>query len=226
MKYLAVDSDIDVANREALVWEKRAIGMERVDNMTDGIKKLMINEYLFFGINGGVIDFMPLLRTMSRATSSPIFIVTDNFSTQTEVNALENGADLYSRWHESTEDNILSVLANLSRKSERKASPRKVIIHGNLLLSPVQRSVYIKDREIELTRREFDLLHYFMINIEIVLSSESLYSHVWKNQCPEQADAVIKSAIKRLRKKITGTDEEGYIETIREVGFKFSVKND
>ena len=97
MIYLAVDSDVGLANSEAAVWKTtRGIGMERVDNMTEGIEKLLSNEYLYIGINSDAVDFMPLLRTMRSVTHTPILIVTGNFNTDDEVAALEAGADLYS----------------------------------------------------------------------------------------------------------------------------------
>jgi len=74
LKYLAVDSDIELAESEAVGWAKRGIVMNRVDNMTDGIKMLMTDEYLYVGINDDAVDFMPLLRTMRSITSTPILI--------------------------------------------------------------------------------------------------------------------------------------------------------
>jgi len=80
--------------------------MERVDNMTEGIEKLLLNEYLYVGINSDAVDFMPLLRTMRSVTHTPLLIVTGNFKTEDEVAALERGADLYARWHQTTEGSL------------------------------------------------------------------------------------------------------------------------
>jgi DNA-binding response OmpR family regulator len=221
MKYLAIDSDVALANREAAAWKQRGIGMDRVDNMTDALKKLMANEYLYVGINGDVIDFMPLLKTMSTITNIPLLIVTSRFTTETEVAALRNGADLYARWHKSTEDNIASVLAHVARKSDRKTPPQKIHICCDVVLSPFLRSVFVKNRRVELTRLEFDLLQYLMFNHDIVLTYQQIYSRVWGNEYEATADGIIKSTMKRLRKKI-GNDYRTYrmIENVRGIGFK------
>ncbi len=72
IKYLAVDSDVDLANYEACEWAKHGIGMERVDNMTAAIQKLKTGEYLYVGINDDAVDFMPLLlKTFSIAFCMP-----------------------------------------------------------------------------------------------------------------------------------------------------------
>lgn len=52
IKYLAVDSNVQLANSEAVVWLQRGIEMERADNIREAIQKLSINdEYLYVGIN-------------------------------------------------------------------------------------------------------------------------------------------------------------------------------
>ena len=72
IKYLNIDTDLDIAYAHADIWAERGIGIDRVDNITEGIKLLMRNDYLFVGINADVIDFMPLLSTMRSVTNNPI----------------------------------------------------------------------------------------------------------------------------------------------------------
>jgi DNA-binding response OmpR family regulator len=164
IKYLAVDGDEALAYSEACAWARRGIGMDHVDNMTDAIKKLMSDKYLYVGINGDATEFMPLLRTMSCVTDIPILIATNDCTTQKEVAALEHGADLYARWHKSSEDNMASVLAHVTRKSEVKVPTQKVFVHMDVLLSPFQRYVFVKNELLNLTQHEFDLFYYLMVN--------------------------------------------------------------
>jgi DNA-binding response OmpR family regulator len=222
MKYLAVDSNIELANSEAAVWAERGISMDRVDNMTEGIEKLMYRDYLYVGINSDAVDFMPLLSTMRGVTNTPILIVTSNFTTETEVAALENGADLYARWHENAEGNVASVLAHISRIAKRDTPPCKVMVHRNLLLAPSQRSVFVGNERIDLTRLEFDVLLFLMANHGIVLGYGQIYSAVWNEEYDEAANEVVRGAVKRLRAKISD-DAIGnsLIETVWGVGYKF-----
>jgi cellulose biosynthesis protein BcsQ len=70
IKYLAVDSNIELANREAEAWAKNGIGMERVDNMSEAIQKLMCyDDYIYIGINSDAVDCMPLLSMVDSRTN-------------------------------------------------------------------------------------------------------------------------------------------------------------
>ena len=222
-----IDSDLDIAYKHADIWAVFDVGIDRVDNMIDGIKLLMQGDYLFVGINGDAVDFMPLLSTMRSVTNTPIFIVTGSFSTEKEVAALNNGADLYARWHDTPEDNIASVRAHIARKTERHKTPHKVLVYRDLLVSPFQRNVFVGNEKIDLTRQEFDLLHYMMEHQRQVLTFEQIYRTVWNYEYEESANDVVRSAIKRLRKKISGEDSDNsYIKNVRDVGYKLSANFD
>lgn len=221
MKYLAVDSDIEFANRAAAVWKQKGIEMDRVNNMTEAITKLVNGDYLYVGMNGDVVNFMPLLRTMSTMTSIAILIGTGHFDTQTEVDAMHNGADLYARWHDTDEENVASVLAHIEKKSQQRITLQKVVINGSVILSPFLRTVFVKDRSVELTPLEFELLHYFMLNHGIALSYKLIYHKVWESEYDDGADEVVKSTVKRLRKKIDNEDAHpSMIENLWGYGFR------
>ena len=96
MKYLSVDRDAEFNDAHVVIWAERGFGCDRVETMTAAIQKLMENEYIVVGINSDNIDFMPLLKTMRSVTITPILIATGSFTTEQEVAALENGADLCS----------------------------------------------------------------------------------------------------------------------------------
>jgi DNA-binding response OmpR family regulator len=226
VKYLNIDSDIEIANIHAILWRERGIGFDRFDTMTEGIKKLLTNEeYLFIAINGDVTDFMPLLKTMRDVTNFPILIVTSRFTTEKEITALENGADLYARWHETPENNIASVLAHVKRLSERSKMTRpstEIMVYRNLLLNPAQHKVYIRDNKINFTRQDFNLLNYLMMNHGKTLTYKQMFLRVWGNEYEDNAKDVLWNAIKRLRKKLrTASDTTEYIETVRDVGYGF-----
>jgi two-component system OmpR family response regulator len=230
IKYLAVDSDKELAYSEAAAWAERGIEMDIVDTMTEGIAKLMANSYLYVGINSDAVDFMPLLSTMRSVTNTPILIATTKFTTQAEVDALNNGADLFASFQKdvdgniSPEGNIASVLAHITRMSERNAPPCKVLVYNNLLVAPKQRYVFVGNEKIDLTRQEFDLLHFLVINHGNVLEYEQIYRIVWNEEYDENTHLVIKTAIGRLRKKITGEDtDNSLIENVRGVGYRFLV---
>ena len=223
LKCLAVDSDCNIASTYVIEWKKRGISMDCADNMTEAIHMLQSNDYIFVGINGDAIDFMPLLNTMRSVTNTPILIVTSVFTTEKEIEALKNGADLYTRWHDSPENNVSSVLAHIARLTTRDAAPCNVLIYGKLLVSPSQRYAFIGNSPLDLTRQEFDLLHYILINQGKVLTYNQIYCHLWNDYYDgESANETIKTLIKRLRKKLAGNENENQItiENVWGVGYR------
>ncbi len=66
---------------------------------------------------------------------------------------------------------MASVLAHLSNMSAREAPLHKILAYKDILLSPIQHSVYVEEKRKELTRLEYDLLRYFMENRGIDLES-------------------------------------------------------
>ena len=195
--------------------------MECADSMTEAIKKLLTNEYICVGINADAIDFMPLLSTMRSVTNIPILIATGNFSTEKEVAALNSGADLYARWHESPEDNVSSVLSHIARKTARNATPRKIIAYRNLIIAPAQRYAFIDNEPLELTRHEFDLLLCLLDYQGRVLSYMQIYRTVWNDEYNDSSYEAIKGLMKRLRKKLAESNASQIdIENVRGIGYR------
>jgi len=194
--------------------------------MTEGIIEVMSRQFLFIGINDDNINFKPQLPILREATNLPIFIASSTYTMQKQAEAVRLGADLFGQAGETPNDNYDTVMANINalhERAKRRKPPVKLIPYGNILVAPKHRQVFVIDREIELTKIGFDLLCLFMNNRGVILTPEQIYNRVWKNERAESIDDVIKSAIKRLRKKINGHDtenESGFIENVRDVGYK------
>jgi len=94
-----------------------------------------------------------------------------------------------------------------------------------MTLSLQQRSVCIDNVSLNLTRQEFNLLHYLMLNKGIVLTYEQLYLMCWNEEYDGSAYVAIKNAIKRLRAKIAVAKREHIkIQNMRGVGFFLPVE--
>ncbi len=224
LKYLIVNSDIEVSDYEAVPWINKGFAMDRVDDMAGAINKLLTNEYFYVGINSDVVDYMPLLELMRGTTHIPILIVTGCFTTEVEVAAMKYGADLFARWHKTPKGNMDSVLAHVAKISERKAVSRRLLMHNGVLLSPSYRSVYIGNTEIALTKQEFDLLNYLMINRGMALSYSQIYRRVWESEYDLSANSVINSTVKRLRKKLSLAEtDNNVVQNIRGVGYRIAM---
>jgi len=154
-----------------------------------------------------------------------------SYTMQKQAQAVKLGADLFGQAGETPSDNYDAVMANINAlhdRSKRRKPSVKLISHGNILVVPKHRQVFVKDAYIKLTRIDFDLLCLFLNNRDRFFTPEQLYMSVWKSEQAESVADVVKSAIKRLRKKIVEHDADnpnanGFIENIRDVGYRLPI---
>ena len=222
--YLAIERDDAVHERESAFWLSKGVSSIRVYSMTEGIEEAMKRQFLYIGINAGNINYKPQLPLLREATNDPVFIATPTYTMQEQGEAVRLGADLFGQISDNPNDNYNCVMDNvdaLQERSRRRKTPPKYIPYGKILVAPKQRQVFIKDAEVKLTPIDYDLLHYFLNNRGIALSSEQIYNRVWKSEDAENIEGVVKAAVGRLRKKI---DEEGnepsFIENLWGVGYR------
>jgi DNA-binding response OmpR family regulator len=97
------------------------------------------------------------------------------------------------------------------------------IIHNELRVIPDEMLMYVNDKLISLTKKEHELLLYFLSNSNKVLTKESIAEHLWGDHA-DMADSFdfIYSHIKNLRKKITDNGGKDYLKSVYGVGYKFS----
>ena len=88
---------------------------------------------------------------------------------------------------------------------------------------PDEMMMYVKDKLISLTKKEHELLLYFLSNQNKVLTKESIAEHLWGDHA-DMADSFdfIYSHIKNLRKKMTDNGAHDYLKSIYGVGYKLS----
>jgi two-component system response regulator VanR len=226
MTYLAIEKDDMVHKRESKFWASRNILSTRVLSMGEGIEEASKNEFLYIGINDDNIDYLPSLSLLREVTTAPILISTTSFTNQKHCKALQNGADLFAPLSENPNENFDSVMEKINRLNDfakQKRPPIELIYGGGILISQTHHKIFVDDKEIELTPMDFILLYYLMSRRGQLLSAEQIYSSVWKGCYNSSEDEVVKSAIKRLRKKINKQNSEhSVIKNIRGLGYIFT----
>ena len=110
----------------------------------------------------------------------------------------------------------------LSKCTKQPVVYLKPISSGNIIISYMQRQVFIDGIEIALTKIDFDILYFLMNHQGWVLSFEQIYSHVWGDKESVSIKNSVGCAIKRLRKKIAGqSNNDSVIKSVWSVGYKF-----
>ena len=153
----------------------------------------------------------------------PIIMLTAKGEDMDKILGLEYGADDYI----TKPFNILEVKARIkaimrrASKEEKKESPEKTLVSGGLKLDLEGRRVFIADREINLTAKEFDLLELLAKNPNKVYSRENLLNLVWGYDYPGDVRTV-DVHIRRLREKIeTVPSDPKYVHTKWGIGYYF-----
>ena len=176
-------------------------------------------------------DGFEVCQAIREFSDMPIIMLTAKGGDMDKILGLEYGADDYI----SKPFNILEVKARIKaiiRRSARSRRQKKeekmdgLIGSGDLKMDTEGRRVFIGDKEINLTAKEFDLLELLVRNPNKVYSRESLLTYVWGNRAMENGDVrTVDVHVRRLREKIEPSPSDPkYVHTKWGVGYYFRVK--
>lgn len=174
------------------------------------------------------VDGLEICRTVRGSNRQiPILMLTAKSSELDRVLGLELGADDYMTKPFSTLELVARVKALLRRAriAEEHEITEKTISFRALKIDAGNRRVFINNDEVDLTPKEFDLLHYFAIHPGRVFSRMQLLDKVW-GYSYEGYHHTVNSHINRLRTKIESNPQEPeYILTRWGVGYEFAKRD-
>ena len=163
----------------------------------------------------GGLDVLSTMR--ERGLQTPVLILTARDSVEDRVAGLDTGADDYLVKPFAFPE-LLARIRALLRRGRVDAAPRLKL--ADLEMDLVARTVTRAGRSIELTGREFDLLHYLLRHQGRIVSREMLARDVWhETSRATPLDNVIDVHISRLRRKVDDPYDGKLIHTARGVGF-------
>ncbi len=114
---------------------------------------------------------------------------------------------------------LLELIARLRALQRRKpAIEREVLTVGDLAVDTSRRAAQRGDRVLDLTRREFELLHVLARNADVVLSRDQLLERVWGYDFETDSN-VVDVFVGYLRRKLEAEGEPRMLHTVRGVGF-------
>jgi two-component system KDP operon response regulator KdpE len=165
------------------------------------------------------VDGREVLRMLRAVSAIPVIITTARDGEPTIIDALDIGADDFVIKPFGVHHLDARIRAVLRRGRDSPAPDP--LTAGELALDPVTRVVTLSGQTLDLTRREFDLLHYLMQRPGAVISRRELVAEVWR-QPFVNADKTIDVHLSWLRRKL-GEDARAprYVHTIRGVGVRF-----
>ena len=228
-KILVVDDDKEIvgAIKKRLEMEDYEIitaydGLEAMDILMEQEVQLLIIDVMMPKMDG-----MQAMIKIRERSNVPVILLTAKGSDMDKILGLEYGADDYI----TKPFNILEVKARIKaiiRRNNKKNGGAKrqessVVTEGDLKLDRESRRVFIKDKEINLTAKEFDLLELLVTNPNKVYSRETLLEYVWGNKAMVNGDVrTVDVHVRRLREKIEPSPSDPkYVHTKWGVGYFF-----
>jgi two-component system response regulator MprA len=217
-RVLVVDDERHIVDFVAIGLEGR--GME-VRGASEGSQALRLLEE--FRPDVLVLDLMlpglsgfEICKRVRARSNIPILILSARDEVTDKVNGLRLGADDYLTKPFAFEEFAARVTALLRRSG---ASPGQILQYADITLDVATREVQRNGRPIQLTAKEFDLLHLLMQHPRQVLSKRQILEAAWGNDYFGDAN-VIEVYVSHLRRKLNGPDESDPIQTVRGVGYR------
>jgi DNA-binding response OmpR family regulator len=172
------------------------------------------------------VDGFTVCSELRQASDVPIVMLTALNRPDDIVRGLELGADNYITkpfTFKEVEARIRAILRRTTNKIE--AEPVQVLEHGDVRLDGGMRAATVGGNLVELTRTEYQLLHYLMSRVDLPVSKEDLLERVWGYEAADTNSNIVELAIRRLRKKLEeDASQPSRLLTVRGVGYKFSPK--
>ncbi|MGA9528715.1 MAG: response regulator transcription factor [Terriglobales bacterium] len=166
------------------------------------------------------MDGLELCRRLRTKSEVPIIVLSVRGEERTKVKALDAGADDYITKPFGMEELLARVRANL-RRHRIKESESAPIEAGDFRIDPDARSVFVKNRAVHLTPKEFDLLIYLARRPGKVITHRALLGAVWGGESTEQVE-YLRVFVGQLRRKLEpAPDSPRYIVTDPWVGYRF-----
>ncbi|MEJ6512225.1 MAG: response regulator transcription factor [Actinomycetota bacterium] len=220
--HLVIAED-DRAVRESV---KRALELEgySVTAVNDGVAALEAAsgsdvDLLLLDLGMPNMDGLTVCRRLRSAGSRlPILVLTARTEISDRVSGLDAGADDYLPKPFSLDELLARVRSLLRRSTFDEADAPAQITVEDLVIDEAARRAWRGEREMELTKTEFDLLELLARNTGVVLSHSTIYDEIWGYDFGPDSKALA-VYIGYLRRKTEEGDESRIIQTVRGVGY-------
>lgn len=193
-------------------------------NLRDASENLAVNSYDFILLDLGLpdgdgLDLFDDIFRYQKDTS--VIILTARSEVDDRVRGLQLGADDYL----AKPFSLVELKARMHAIVRRKSGWNRDVIHiGAFEMDFNSKSIFFQKEEINLTKKEFTLLHFMIINKNRVLNRFQLAEHLWGDHLEDDYQSnYIDVHIKNIRKKLGHHAPTDWLETVRGLGYKIKV---
>ncbi|MCV6636140.1 phosphate regulon transcriptional regulator PhoB [Candidatus Albibeggiatoa sp. nov. NOAA] len=223
---LIVEDEADIREMLQLPLTKAGFVLEEAPDVRSAqtlifnrLPDLILLDWMLPGTNG--VEFARQLKKDNRTQQIPIIMLTARGEESDKIRGLEVGADDYVTKPFSPRELIARIKAVLRRTQTYSDSEQLVV--NDLQLDPAEHRVLVGDKEVQIGPTEFRLLHFFMRHPERVYSRNQVLDQVWGGNVYIE-ERTVDVHIRRLRKALSQYGYDHLVQTVRGVGYRFSVR--
>lgn len=181
------------------------------DTVTEEMPDLVLLDVMLPDEDG--VTVLKKLRRTVKLKELPVIMLTAKGTELDRVTGLDLGADDYIIKPFS----VLELISRVKAVLRRVSPPEDVLSYGDIVMNVDRHTVTVAGENISLTYKEFELLHYLMKNVGIVLTREKIMEAIWGFDF-EGESRTVDVHIKSLRQKLG--DRGNNISTVRGLGYK------
>ena len=224
MKILVIEDKIDLSNSICSYFAHEQFITETAYDFATALEKISLYDYACIILDitlpdGNGLNILKELKANNKADG--IIITSAKNSLDDKVYGLKAGADDYLTKPFHLSELGARVAAIIRRKS---FNGKNIIMFDEIQINLNEKTVKLCGKEAELTKKEYDLLLYFISNKNKVISKSAIAEHLWGDDM-DLADNYdfIYTHIKNLRKKMQQQGLPDYIKSVYGMGYKFSL---
>lgn len=190
-------------------------------NGSDAMKKLTLTpDLVLLDINMPDIDGLTVCQNIREYITCPILFLTARIETEDKIKGFSAGADDYIVKPFDLDELGARVAAHL-RRENRKQEQSFLRFWGDMVIDYTKREISINQKQIALSKKEFDIVELLSTYAGQVFDRERIYERVWGLDSSGSSDTIMEH-IRKIRSKFAKYTLHNYIETVWGVGYKWN----
>ena len=225
-RILIVEDEAQIREMIHFVLEQESFDVTEASNAQEARNQLashpidlILMDWMLPGRSG--LEYTRELKQRSDTQNIPVIMLTARAEEISKIDGLNSGADDYITKPFSPRELIARIRAVLRRSGHR--SDHIPIEMGGLYIDPIKHQVLSNGRKLELSPSEYRLLLFFMTHPERAYTRSQILDQVWGDDTYIE-ERTVDVHIRRLRKFLSPSQHDRYIQTIRGVGYLFSTQ--
>jgi DNA-binding response OmpR family regulator len=223
MKILIVEDERELSQSICAYLAHEQFVCEQAHDYSSALEKISLYDYACIVLDitlpgGSGLDILRELKKEGKLDG--VIIISAKDSIDDKVYGLNAGADDYLIKPFHLPELAARVAAIIRRKS---FDGKNIVVHEALELDLNKKELKVNEQPVDLTRKEYELLLYFISNKNRVVAKNAIAIHLWGDRM-DMADNYdfIYTHIKNLRKKLIEAGADDYIKSVYGMGYKFS----